>query len=359
MMHCIMDKKIILDIIGKNLQEINLLVEALRSSETLDPLLVDIITGKAKILHQELQLLSPSHYIPSPISTIQVKKEAEKEEKIQPETEVPTKLELPAEEPVNFEPIEETIVSSPNEIEDKLVQNEVIINNETEIETLENEPVTEVGNASVSTETDNKPDLVEEKNELKGEVVEVTVEAVKETISVIEVPQTTEIVSVEETVPEPIPSEVDIIIEPEKVVEPIPLIEEQIVQVVSEQVSVTVSSQIIETTKPPTEKKVFGEQFSKEPSLNDRLAANTYHESKIKGKPITSLKGAIGLNDRFLYIRELFASNNELFDKTVDFIDRSDSLVVALEFLEKNFQWTKSEASLKFMDLVKRKFYNI
>jgi hypothetical protein len=106
------------------------------------------------------------------------------------------------------------------------------------------------------------------------------------------------------------------------------------------------------------EKKVFGEQFTNEPSVYEKLAATAPHESRIKGIPITNIKNAIGLNDRFLYVRELFGNDSNKYETTVEKLDSFNSLLEAIDFLENNFQWTKSEASLKFMDLMKRRFEN-
>lgn len=116
---------------------------------------------------------------------------------------------------------------------------------------------------------------------------------------------------------------------------------------------------IIVNDEPQNEgksKKVLGEQFSKEPSLNERFAETTLKGSKIKGKPVTSIKTAIGINDRFLYIRELFQNNSDNFEKTIATLDQFGSFIEAIEHLEKNFKWQKNDTSLKFMDLVKRRF---
>ncbi|MDA3929313.1 MAG: hypothetical protein PF541_10170 [Prolixibacteraceae bacterium] len=104
--------------------------------------------------------------------------------------------------------------------------------------------------------------------------------------------------------------------------------------------------------------KILGEQFKKEPSLHDRLASGKQQESKIKGKPITSLKSAIGLNDKFLYIRKLFNNNSEQFNEAINALDQSESILQAIEYLEQNFEWQKNETSFKFMELIKKRFEN-
>lgn len=104
------------------------------------------------------------------------------------------------------------------------------------------------------------------------------------------------------------------------------------------------------------EVKILSKQSISESSVNDKLAATVVHESKVKGLPVTNLMNAIGINDRFLYIRELFANESANFEKTVEHLDGLNSFLEAIDFLEKNFRWTKNEASLKFMELLKRRF---
>ncbi|MBN2806614.1 MAG: hypothetical protein JXR22_08130 [Prolixibacteraceae bacterium] len=103
-------------------------------------------------------------------------------------------------------------------------------------------------------------------------------------------------------------------------------------------------------------KKVLGERFTREASLNDRLGQGASSEPRIKGKPITSLKKAIGLNDKFMFTRELFGNDHSKFELSVDELDRCASLMDAIAYMEQNFQWTKNATSLKFIELVKMRF---
>ncbi|HPR30752.1 MAG TPA: hypothetical protein PLK12_01595 [Prolixibacteraceae bacterium] len=107
---------------------------------------------------------------------------------------------------------------------------------------------------------------------------------------------------------------------------------------------------------PPQEARVLGEKFSKEPSLNERLAEITQRETRVKAKPVTSIKSAIGINDRFLFLRELFQNDSERFETIVGDLDRLTCFSDALEYLGQHVQWPKNETSLKFMELVKRRF---
>lgn len=74
--------------------------------------------------------------------------------------------------------------------------------------------------------------------------------------------------------------------------------------------------------------------------------------------PLAKIGGSIGINDRFLFVRELFANNSDAFDQAITDLDQFDSIEQAVNFLKKNFKWTKNEASQKFLILVKRRFSN-
>ncbi|MEI7830057.1 MAG: hypothetical protein WCI31_09820 [Prolixibacteraceae bacterium] len=78
--------------------------------------------------------------------------------------------------------------------------------------------------------------------------------------------------------------------------------------------------------------------------------------SIFKQAPLKSLKEGLILNDRYLFQRELFNNDKSKLDETVAALDRLANIQEAVEYLKANFRWTKSEASEKFVQLVKRRF---
>jgi hypothetical protein len=64
------------------------------------------------------------------------------------------------------------------------------------------------------------------------------------------------------------------------------------------------------------------------------------------------------LNDRFLFIRELFQNNNDKFEQAISALDEFSTIEDAVKFLKQNFKWNKSEAAEKFLFLIKRRFSN-
>jgi hypothetical protein len=113
-----------------------------------------------------------------------------------------------------------------------------------------------------------------------------------------------------------------------------------------------------EESEKPEGNSTIGDSFLKGKSINDLLTGQNNLEFKLSNRPVSSIKTAIGINDRFQYIRELFEGNAEKFAKTVDDLDSKENVKQAVEYLRENYKWKKSETSLKFVNLVKRRFQN-
>jgi hypothetical protein len=80
------------------------------------------------------------------------------------------------------------------------------------------------------------------------------------------------------------------------------------------------------------------------------------HQPQFKAVPLKSLKDGLSLNDRYLFQRELFDNDKTRLDETVAALDALQNIQEAVAFLKANFKWIKSEASEKFVHLVKRRF---
>lgn len=118
----------------------------------------------------------------------------------------------------------------------------------------------------------------------------------------------------------------------------------------------TVMREIPKPENPVHEKLVVGESFQKERSLNDVMSETKSGESKLTNGPITSLRAAIGLNDRFFFIREIFENNTEKYNMIIDKLDKLETIQQAVEYLKANLSLQKNDTSLKFVDLLKRRF---
>lgn len=100
----------------------------------------------------------------------------------------------------------------------------------------------------------------------------------------------------------------------------------------------------------------LGDSFLKGKSINDLVSDQNKLEFKLSNRPVHSIRSAIGINDRFQYIRELFDGDVEKFNDTVTSLDSMTHIREAVHYLRQNFRWKKTETSLKFVNLVKRRF---
>jgi hypothetical protein len=79
--------------------------------------------------------------------------------------------------------------------------------------------------------------------------------------------------------------------------------------------------------------------------------------AKLQNKPIGDLAKAIGINDKFLFVKELFSGDSARYSETVSHLNSFSDLNDAIIYLQDNFEWSESnEYAAKFIDLVRRKF---
>lgn len=105
----------------------------------------------------------------------------------------------------------------------------------------------------------------------------------------------------------------------------------------------------------PGDKKLSEESAENSQYVNNLLSKEK-DEVKFGIIPLKNIREGIGLNDRFLYIRELFQNDAEKFDRTITTLDEFNGIEEAVRFLKQNFKWNKSEAGEKFLLLIKRRF---
>jgi len=109
-----------------------------------------------------------------------------------------------------------------------------------------------------------------------------------------------------------------------------------------------------ETTEDDS--KTLGETLGEKHKLVNDLLSQERSEIRFESKPLKSIREGIGINDQFLFIRELFHNNAEKYDHTLNTLDSLDGIEDAVIFLKQNFKWSKSEAGEKFLLLIKRRF---
>lgn len=99
--------------------------------------------------------------------------------------------------------------------------------------------------------------------------------------------------------------------------------------------------------------------------LGDVLRADvhTLGESIARAKdiseaaPVASLRAAIGINDRFLLIRDLFGGDASAYEKAIVAIDSFDNLDDCMVHIVENYSWrSTSDGAKLIMNLIQRKF---
>ena len=101
---------------------------------------------------------------------------------------------------------------------------------------------------------------------------------------------------------------------------------------------------------------------NKKASLNDQLKEEkTELATALHAAPIRDLKKAIGLNDRYLFISELFRGDENMYERSIKTIN-SFSIYPEAEYwiqreLKVKLGWKeKDEAVVLFDQIVKRRF---
>ena len=122
-----------------------------------------------------------------------------------------------------------------------------------------------------------------------------------------------------------------------------------------------------ETAETVTQgKPIVGEKFSSEKSsIHERLAQIKDDKSigaRMQYKPVKNIKEAIGINEKFLFINELFNGDLKSYNESVEKLNDFPSIHEAFEFLNKltyEYQWDgqrSADTIEKFANLVQRKY---
>jgi hypothetical protein len=75
--------------------------------------------------------------------------------------------------------------------------------------------------------------------------------------------------------------------------------------------------------------------------------------------PIENLAKGIGLNDKFLFSKELFDGNSQKFNAAINAINAMNSFEEAEEYINANFSWQQNNVVKHFMNLVRRRFLEL
>lgn len=113
--------------------------------------------------------------------------------------------------------------------------------------------------------------------------------------------------------------------------------------------------------KAHTEKEILADKFGKNQAfINETLAREVHKKdvsSLMQSKPIRDIEAAIGVNEKYLIVRELFNGDTDSYLNTIRILNNSANFNEAFNYIHINFNWNlESEAAQKLLDLVRRRF---
>lgn len=98
-----------------------------------------------------------------------------------------------------------------------------------------------------------------------------------------------------------------------------------------------------------TKEKILNEEISSSPEKSDL-------SSQLTGTPIKSIAGAIGINDKFELVSELFKGSVENFDACIEKLNQAGSYDDACNYLQETFSWDMDNPYVqRILELVRRK----
>jgi hypothetical protein len=122
-----------------------------------------------------------------------------------------------------------------------------------------------------------------------------------------------------------------------------------------------------ETKRVERPAEVKTETATEEPlTINQIMAAQLNKSGKASAQPhaqpVTDLKQAITLNDKLLYIKDLFNGYNLAYSEAIDILNRFSSFEEAQDFLQNNYatknRWDTRQATVdKFYELLRRRYF--
>lgn len=160
-----------------------------------------------------------------------------------------------------------------------------------------------------------------------------------------------------EEIPEPEPEP-----EPVTLPEPEPLWAPQPSQVRKTEPVIPPYQQPIRMPEKPPVRETVSEisLFQRDGSLNEALGKQKPgHDvaSSIIEVPVADIWSAITINERFLFIRELFGNDAEGFKNTVTLLNSLSSWESAKKFMTDRFEWDKNNpVAIDFLNVVRRRF---
>lgn len=165
---------------------------------------------------------------------------------------------------------------------------------------------------------------------------------------------------------------------PEPKINPAPEIKSEPASETAAAAEVSAETGVPENSEPKNTETKYGDASGDEmpepvvmPAIDDEMVlgdvlradVHTLGESIARAKdiseaaPVASLRAAIGINDRFLLIRDLFGGDAAAYEKAIVAIDSFDNLDDCMVHIVENYSWrSTSDGAKLIMNLIQRKF---
>ena len=119
--------------------------------------------------------------------------------------------------------------------------------------------------------------------------------------------------------------------------------------------------EVMPEAESPTPAKPVKAQDDEVLTINQKISAQMASRTEAALLPITDLKQAITLNDKLLYVKDLFNGYSLAYSEAIEILNRFKTFDEADTFLKKNYvtknNWdSKPDTSARFYELLKRRY---
>lgn len=106
--------------------------------------------------------------------------------------------------------------------------------------------------------------------------------------------------------------------------------------------------------------KVLSDKLGDKKLLHDDLHQKVHYKdlsSRVQTRPVSDISAAIGINERFLYIRELFNNDSRKYENAIRVLNDAANFNEAYNFMIREYDWDMdSELVQGLLEIVRRKF---
>lgn len=101
------------------------------------------------------------------------------------------------------------------------------------------------------------------------------------------------------------------------------------------------------TVRDTSFRQVLGEVIGKSrPTIADTLNVSAVGVGSVLGREkVSSLRGSIGINDRYMFVRDLFGGDTEAYEKCIDALDGFASIEDAMLYIHDEYAWNSEDKS--------------